>query len=131
MAVALIDIDHFKAINDSYGHIQGDVVLNRIASLVREAARGADIAVRFGGEEFAVFLAGTHAVGVESFAERLCCSVQAVAFDPPMKGIAVTISIGVAVRTPGEILNDFLGRADTALYNAKQAGRNRVCMADS
>ena len=129
VAVALIDIDHFKAVNDGYGHMQGDVVLKRIAASLKEAARETDIPVRLGGEEFAVFLAGNQARGVGSFAERLRRTVENLEFDAPLDGLVVSISVGTAMRVPGEEMNDFLGRADAALYRAKQAGRNRVCLA--
>ncbi|MFA6019784.1 MAG: diguanylate cyclase [Rhodospirillales bacterium] len=127
VAVAMLDIDHFKLINDAYGHNQGDEVLKQVANVLTETSRHGDLPVRLGGEEFAVFVAGRSAVEIGAFGERLREAVEAIEFGPPMVGKRVTASIGVAERRQKESLVDFLGRSDAALYRAKQAGRNQVC----
>ena len=129
LAVLMLDIDHFKPINDHYGHNQGDVVLRRVAAEVLDAVRGSDIAVRLGGEEFAIFVVGDAVSRITPFAERLRARIAVIRFEGPMAERNVTVSIGVAVRQPRETLLDLIQRADTALYEAKNGGRNRVCRA--
>ena len=126
LGVLMLDIDHFKLINDGYGHNQGDVVLRRVAAEVLEAVRGSDIAVRLGGEEFAIFVVGDAVSRITPFAERLRARIAVIRFEAPMVERTVTVSIGVATRQPGETLLDLIQRADTALYEAKNSGRNRV-----
>ena len=129
VAVLMMDIDHFKRVNDSFGHHQGDLVLRRIAEEILHAIRGSDIPVRLGGEEFAVFSLGDDQANVLGFAERLRLRIAALRFEAPLNGRSVTLSIGVAVRQPREALLDFIQRADSALYDAKNGGRDRVCLA--
>ena len=129
LAVLMLDIDHFKHINDSYGHNQGDVVLRRVAVEILDTARGSDIPVRLGGEEFAIFVAGDVVSKITPFSERLRAQIASIRFDAPMLARTVTVSIGVAVRQPLETLLDLIQRADAALYEAKNNGRNRVCRA--
>lgn len=125
-AVVMIDIDHFKAINDNHGHIVGDDVLRDVAQACREALRSTDCFARFGGEEFVALLHLTDSDGAVSVAETLRKTVAALAFEhrtPP----AVTVSLGVAgYRPSSESLHDILNEADRQLYAAKAAGRNRV-----
>jgi diguanylate cyclase (GGDEF)-like protein len=126
MAALMLDIDHFKSINDRYGHQAGDDVLREIASRLKSALRHQDHLARLGGEEFAVLVSGLSTAGVIEIAERLR---QAVAAAPVMSGgdeIEVRISIGVAQRRDDENLGLVLQRADKALYAAKAGGRNRV-----
>lgn len=124
LCVALADIDHFKAINDTHGHAVGDEVLARVASSLRVANGEAGLLARYGGEEFALVLPGMDL----DAARRHCEAVrQAVAEASP--NLPVTISIGVAARQPGEDKAALLLRADDALYAAKRAGRNRVAHA--
>ncbi|CAA6606150.1 Diguanylate cyclase [Rhodospirillaceae bacterium LM-1] len=127
VSVAMVDIDHFKSVNDTYGHNQGDIVLKQVAAVLTETSRHGDLPVRLGGEEFAVFVAGRSASEIGAFAERLREAVEELQFGPPMEGRKVTASVGVAERRQKESLIDFLGRADAALYRAKQSGRNQVC----
>ena len=123
--IAMIDIDHFKSINDSFGHNCGDEVLRRIGGLILDSVRGGDMAVRLGGEEFAVFMFGRVGDGTAVLAERIRQSVEAMAF--ASLGVRrITISAGIAIRHQGETIEAFIGRADQALYRAKQAGRNRI-----
>jgi diguanylate cyclase (GGDEF)-like protein len=125
-AALMLDIDHFKGINDRYGHQAGDEVLREVALRLKSALRHQDHLARLGGEEFAVLISGFSAPGVIEVAERLR---HAVAAAPVMTGtdeIEVRISIGVAQRREGESLSLVLQRADKALYAAKAGGRNRV-----
>jgi diguanylate cyclase (GGDEF)-like protein len=124
LAVLMVDIDHFKAINDTHGHSCGDAVLRAVATTLRHALRPSDALVRLGGEEFLVICRQEASqAAAEGLGERLRQAVQHLQSDdlPP-----VTISIGVALRTPGEGWEAQLERADTALYRAKRNGRNRV-----
>ena len=129
VAMLMIDIDHFKSINDTYGHNQGDVVLRQVAAALIEGVRSSDIPVRLGGEEFAVFAVGEAVAHITLFAERLRARIAALRFAEPMADRVVTVSIGAAVRQPHEALLDLIQRADMALYGAKNGGRNQVCAA--
>ncbi len=129
VAVLMLDIDHFKRINDTYGHNQGDVVLREVAVKVLKTIRSSDIPVRLGGEEFAVFLVSETVTGVILFAERLRTQVAAICFQPTIVDWQVTVSIGVAIRQTRELLLDLIQRADKALYKAKNGGRDQVCFA--
>ncbi|WP_457106436.1 PleD family two-component system response regulator [Methylobacterium sp. P5_C11] len=129
LAVLILDIDHFKGINDSFGHEAGDEVLRGFAERVRQHTRPIDIVARYGGEEVVVILPEAGLVEAQSIAERIRERVEAVPFSvqAATRTVPVTVSIGVAVRH-GEDLGpgDMLRRADLALYRAKAAGRNRV-----
>jgi diguanylate cyclase (GGDEF)-like protein/PAS domain S-box-containing protein len=122
-SLLLFDVDHFKAINDQHGHDAGDVVLRRIADVARQISRDSDMLFRLGGDEFVVYLPGVDAAGATAIAERLR---QAVATSAAPGGLPVTISIGVAQREPSDTVDGWIRKADVALYEAKQAGRNRV-----
>ncbi len=126
-AVAMLDIDHFKRINDSHGHPAGDAVLQAVAAALRGALRGSDLVGRWGGEEFLVVLPGadTAEAGAQA-AERLRLAIAGHAWAEVVAGLQVTASIGVAVSAPGEPVERLLDRADRGLYQAKHAGRNRV-----
>lgn len=129
----LLDLDHFKAVNDRYGHQAGDVVLQVTARLLTEHRRSADVPARIGGEEFAVLLPETDLPGAVTLAERLRAGLPAAPI--PLTGnpgatVTMTMSIGVTVcRGTDGSLSDVLRRADAALYRAKTAGRNRVVTA--
>lgn len=129
-AVAMIDVDHFKKVNDRHGHAAGDHVLQTLASLMADQLRLSDeVTSRFGGEEFAVILPGTHPPGARLAMERLRQAVQDHDFCVAGRRIPVTISIGIAIYDPGWTDNDptaLLAGADAALYEAKREGRNRV-----
>ncbi len=126
--VALFDLDQFKSVNDSYGHLVGDRVLATLAGVLRKAARQGDIIGRFGGEEFVAFLPGADIESVRGFAERVRSAVEksrlTVADDIH---VAITVSAGVAaIPSCADSLNEALRTADDRLYAAKRAGRNRV-----
>jgi diguanylate cyclase (GGDEF)-like protein len=132
VSLLLTDIDHFKKINDSYGHPTGDEVLRRVAAILKASARKIDIVARYGGEEFALVLEGTDRAGARQLAERIRQEVEQQSFPSSKGAFGATLSIGVAsypddAREKPEIIS----RADQSLYSAKHAGRNRtVCFAD-
>jgi len=123
VSLALLDIDHFKRINDSFGHGVGDEVLRELVRLVGSRVRPSDVLFRWGGEEFAVLLAAAGYRGAERAAENLRAAVAAHAFG---KAGRVTVSVGVAEHDGGEDRERWFGRLDEALYAAKRGGRDRV-----
>lgn len=123
--VAVIDIDHFKRINDGYGHLFGDEVLLLVAGMLRRSFRHQDKVFRFGGEEFVVLLQSLNPGGALSALQRLRGTIEDHRF--PQVG-QVTVSIGATAIQPGDAACDALGRADDALYHAKSHGRNQVCV---
>lgn len=125
-AVCLIDIDRFKAINDGHGHATGDQVLKDFARLVPPELRAVDVHGRFGGEEFLIILPGTDMAGAQACAERVRAKTEAAAFPGVPR---VTITVGVATYAMKEPVSALLARADKALYEGKNAGRNRVVAA--
>jgi diguanylate cyclase (GGDEF)-like protein/PAS domain S-box-containing protein len=127
VSLMIADIDLFKAINDHFGHPVGDAVLKEVVARMTDRIRETDLLARWGGEEFLVILPGTDAAGARQLAETLCAAV-AEAPIPPVG--TVTVSIGVAAFHPGEAVEPWIARADEALYDAKEAGRNRVCGAE-
>lgn len=129
LSVLMIDIDFFKRVNDTYGHITGDRVLQQLAATVNQRVRAQDLAGRLGGEEFLVILPGTDASGALQLAETLRQSVEADPFyGAEGQPIAVTVSIGVCTQDVQQVqaADVLIARADQALYRAKQNGRNRV-----
>lgn len=127
LAVAVIDIDHFKQINDRHGHEVGDQALRHVAEVLGAACRDSDVAARQGGEEFVALFDALEAADVAQLAERLRTAVEAQAFVSAGTAIPLSVSIGVTALQPGDRhLDDLLQRADRALYAAKDAGRNRV-----
>ncbi len=126
LVAIMMDIDHFKRVNDTWGHNQGDLVLKRVAEVTVERCRGIDIPIRLGGEEFVVF-SQIDEEGAVKFAERLRENIAALQWEAPMDGERVTTSTGIALRKLDEPLDIFISRADEALYEAKHRGRNRVC----
>jgi diguanylate cyclase (GGDEF)-like protein len=123
-AVLALDIDHFKTVNDRYGHAAGDAVLVQFGALLRTLARDVDTVARLGGEEFCLLLAHCDHFGAEQVAERLCRLVRETKW--PQTGAPLTVSVGVAVVDGGESSAAVLQRADTALLRAKAHGRDRV-----
>lgn len=127
LGVLVIDIDHFKRVNDRYGHGTGDAILQHVASFVARVAGGGAIVARYGGEEFVVALTGHDLVRASTIAERIRVAIGA-SFDPDSPLPAVTVSIGVAAG-PAVAVEALVAEADRALYRAKEAGRNRVMRA--
>lgn len=130
-AAAVVDIDHFKSINDRFGHDIGDAALKHVAACIEAACSPPDRVGRQGGEEFVALLVGVDAPQAMAAAERMRLAVQTMSFQPdPMTTVTLTVSIGVAVVRPDDTqFDDLLRRADQALYAAKANGRNRVEMA--
>ncbi|MEO5873847.1 MAG: GGDEF domain-containing protein [Streptosporangiaceae bacterium] len=129
LAVLLIDLDHFKKVNDTYGHLIGDQVLIGVAGTLRQQLRDYDLIGRFGGEEFVVLLPGADTVEACRVAERLRSRVRRLAVPAEEGTVTVTISVGVSLyRTHGKDLIELLASADLALYRAKESGRDRVCL---
>ncbi|MEV4709489.1 GGDEF domain-containing protein [Actinoplanes sp. NPDC049316] len=131
VAVAMIDVDHFKQYNDGYGHLAGDECLRRVAAALSGSVReGSDLLCRYGGEEFAIVLSDADAGRARAVAERARAAVAAVALPhPETERDCVTVSVGVAAREPATAASPdvLIKAADEALYRAKQHGRDRVC----
>ena len=127
-ALMLLDIDHFKEINDRYGHPVGDEALRRFADAVRGELRETDLFTRMGGEEFSIFLIVDHAANALKVAERIRARIAALTVESGNDRFGFTVSIGVSFHSGGaETLDQMLARADSALYKAKTSGRNCVC----
>ncbi len=128
LSMLMIDVDHFKKINDQYGHSMGDQVLQEIARTIETVCRESDITFRYGGEEFVVLLRKTNDRGARTIGERLRREVNNLLIEKSGHSINPSVSIGISTRAHGqkEHINDLFERADEALYRAKQAGRNCV-----
>ncbi len=129
LALVLFDIDHFKKVNDTYGHPAGDAVLRDLADLARKTVRSSDMVARYGGEEFAIILPETDRKGAGILADRLRQLIEGMTIEAGGKSIRVTISAGVAAYEPGAEGGEkskLIGAADKALYNSKSSGRNRI-----
>jgi diguanylate cyclase (GGDEF)-like protein len=130
-SLILTDIDHFKSVNDTYGHPVGDLVLKGVARIIREKAREADVVARYGGEEFAIVLPETDAQGAVAIAERIREAVKAEVFQTELGPIRVTLSLGVATfPESGQAKQVLIDLADQCLYHAKRHGRNQAVHAD-
>lgn len=123
VALALLDLDHFKRVNDRYGHDEGDRVLQDFVRIVQASVRRTDRLFRFGGEEFVLLMPATDEIGLEFAMNNLR---RALATGLTVRGEALTVSIGGAILQPGEDRDRWMGRADEALYRAKASGRNRL-----
>jgi diguanylate cyclase (GGDEF)-like protein len=128
LALVFADIDHFKKINDTHGHVAGDAVLAAVARVMTSAIRAEDVLARWGGEEFSVICREIDEAGAQVLGERLRAAVQAHRFEHAGKVIPVTISVGAAVERKIDDAHAFIAAADAAMYEAKRTGRNRVCM---
>ena len=128
--LCMLDIDLFKRVNDSYGHLAGDEVLRGVAMLASKTLRGTDFFGRFGGEEFIIALINTSIDGATIIAERVRQKIEEISFDEIHPGLQITVSIGVAAHVSSEEPAQTLKRADDALYRAKDSGRNRSVVAD-
>jgi len=126
-ALILTDIDHFKAVNDTYGHPTGDVVLKQVARVLKQKARDTDIVARYGGEEFAIVMPETDLAGARAIAERIRKAVMTEAFQTELGPLKVTLSLGVATFPDlGADKQALIDLADQCLYHAKRHGRNQV-----
>jgi diguanylate cyclase (GGDEF)-like protein len=127
LSVVMVDLDHFKHVNDTLGHRTGDRVLADVAGLMRRSVRQADFCGRYGGEEFLVILPRTDAAGAAIMAERLRAAVEGTPMRVPQgRSFKVTISLGAAEWCDGDNEDLIIGRADAALCRAKERGRNRI-----
>ncbi|MDD5617653.1 MAG: diguanylate cyclase [Candidatus Omnitrophica bacterium] len=135
LSLIMIDIDHFKAINDTYGHQQGDFILKSLAKIMLELSRKIDIVARYGGEEFCIVLPHTSQDGALIYAERLRNTVESSDFKiaSSSKNMKVTISLGIAGldETKAQSPEELIKLADSALYQAKETGRNKSCTANT
>jgi two-component system cell cycle response regulator len=127
LTLVMFDIDHFKNVNDSFGHLAGDYVLKEMAQLVKSRLRPDDVLGRYGGEEFAILLPETNASGGVHIAEELRQLISTHPFHFEQEKMTVTVSMGIAQLEEDWVVNDFIKHADERLYAAKHAGRNRVC----
>jgi diguanylate cyclase (GGDEF)-like protein len=132
LAVAILDLDHFKRVNDTYGHPVGDLVLKRFADVLRRQLRSIDIAGRWGGEEFVVLLPETPIDQATLVLDRVRCAIAEERFPSPADNLVVTMSAGLTgVDFVTDNPEEIIGMADKALYEAKESGRNRVCASQS
>jgi len=129
VGLIMFDVDHFKQVNDRYGHQMGDEVLKAVGCAIMEESRSVDVPVRFGGEEFALFLAACSLEDACRHAERVRHRISVTCFRADVTKFHVTLSAGVAIHQQGVPLLAFMNRSDKALYRAKETGRNRVCTA--
>jgi diguanylate cyclase (GGDEF)-like protein len=128
MAIIMLDIDHFKNVNDQYGHKAGDEVLSTVAASIKLCLRPGDVAGRYGGEEFVVLVSGASLKQCLKIAERIRQAVSQLSYHVGQAVVGVTISLGVAWMNPDRIfpLDALINYADQAMYSAKRQGRNRV-----
>lgn len=131
ISLVILDLDHFKNVNDSHGHAVGDKVLKRVVAIVHAVLREEDVLVRLGGEEFAIMLPAASQSEALHIAERIRRAIEAEAFMADAETVKVTTSLGVtslAAMGANDVIDDLIRLADTALYQAKVAGRNKVCV---
>ena len=127
LALLLLDIDLFKDYNDTFGHLEGDKVLQRIGKIITACLRRMDTAYRYGGEEFTILLPETKAAEATTVAERIRTGIEEITLTPaPDQKTSITVSIGVTEYLHGESISAFVQRADQAMYLSKKQGRNRV-----
>ncbi len=125
----MADIDHFKSINDRYGHSGGDIVLRKVAEAICSCTRGTDYVARWGGEEFLILLPGSLAAQAAEVAERIRQLVESIRFDELVldgSPLSVTLTLGIMQRTNQELLRETIRKADDRLYEGKRLGRHRV-----
>jgi diguanylate cyclase (GGDEF)-like protein len=125
-SLIIFDIDHFKSVNDTYGHSVGDEILCELTERVRTSIRSQDILCRWGGEEFLLVLPQTDISHLGGIAEKLRALINSTPFLEASLSLTISCSFGCAQGMPGENLDDLIGRADQSLYAAKNSGRNRV-----
>jgi len=126
LSVIFFDIDHFKDVNDTYGHECGDLVLASAANCIKETVRGSDMVFRYGGEEFVILLSDTSLDGAEAMAERIRSNIENHTIAYGMDVLKLTASLGVSTLRGNDTLDTFIRRADNAMYCAKEKGRNQT-----
>ncbi|MCU1716523.1 GGDEF domain-containing protein [Pseudomonas sp. 5P_3.1_Bac2] len=129
MSVLMVDIDHFKQINDQYGHLIGDQALIAVANALKDSLRNVDMVFRFGGEEFMVLLSNTDPIGAAMVGERVRLAVQNIQHLVHNQPLPLSVSLGCATLQGAESMDSLLERADQAMYESKRGGRNRLSMA--
>jgi diguanylate cyclase (GGDEF)-like protein len=129
LSLLMLDIDHFKTINDTHGHAAGDNVLRTVAASIKSQLRNVDMVFRYGGEEFLILLSNTGRDAAKMVGERLRQATQAQDYWADGTRIELTVSLGCSTLLPAESAESLLRRADSALYVAKREGRNRLAMA--
>jgi diguanylate cyclase len=130
LCIAILDLDDFKRLNDTYGHIAGDSALKHLVKIVKDTLRSMDVIARFGGEEFLILLPETSIEAASLTMTRLQRDLTRHFFMHDNEKVLITFSAGVALRRPHEDQNELVKRADKAMYQAKQTGKNRVVVAD-
>lgn len=131
LSLVVLDIDHFKRINDHWGHIVGDCALKHVAGMIAGCKRDGDLLFRYGGEEFVILMRDTDIEGARLLAERIRQHIATNTFDCSGADLKVTVSIGISSLRAEDDRASLFARADEALYRAKKAGRNQVCSADA
>ncbi|MGE6791782.1 GGDEF domain-containing protein [Pseudomonas guineae] len=129
LSVLMVDIDHFKRVNDNHGHIVGDQALKAVANALKDSLRNVDVVFRYGGEEFMVLLSSTNREAASMVGERLRMAVLGIQYLVENQAIELSVSLGCATLLPGESMDSLLRRADNALFVSKRDGRNRLSMA--
>ncbi|BCG63302.1 MAG: hypothetical protein methR_P1001 [Methyloprofundus sp.] len=129
LSLIFVDIDHFKAVNDTYGHECGDQALKSVAKCIKQSIRACDIAYRYGGEEFVILLSDTDIDGAQLLAERIRANIENFSLAYGMELIKLTASLGISALKGNDSVDSFIRRADTAMYQAKESGRNTISMA--
>jgi len=131
MSLIVLDIDHFKAVNDTYGHLSGDLALQTLARSITDTMRLSDITFRYGGEEFTLILSNTDLKAAQLVAERLRIAISQLSCNDGKRTFGFTVSLGVAQLNQGESGSELFDRADHALYQAKKSGRNQTSCAEN
>ncbi|WP_312798803.1 diguanylate cyclase [Pseudomonas sp.] len=129
ISLIMLDVDHFKSINDTFGHDVGDTVLQRVSSVIAASVRGTDVASRWGGEEFLILMRNTDLKNADKIAERILNEIRAIRLEVEGGTIMVTATLATCVIGESECLKDAIKRTDKALYQGKQQGRNRIMRA--
>lgn len=130
IALLMMDLDKFKSVNDTHGHVAGDAVLMQLGEIIHQSVRENDLVFRYGGEEFTVILPGTDVRGAAQVAERIRAATEEAVFETGDVDLKLTISVGVATCPDAPSIHDLIVAADEALYKAKHQGRNQVVVSD-